>query len=66
MANLLEGAGFSRSNPYYLVVQNQVSQMADMTAAQRYEVLKTVAGTHVYEERRAESIRIMKESRTYL
>jgi len=65
VANLLEGAGFSRSNPYYIVMQNQVQQLANMSPAQRYEMIKVVAGTQVYEERRAESVKIMRDSRTW-
>lgn len=33
VANLLESAGFSRSNPYYVVQQGKIAQMANMKAS---------------------------------
>eukprot|EP00879_Flechtneria_rotunda_P012761 GHRR01013325.1.p1 GENE.GHRR01013325.1~~GHRR01013325.1.p1 ORF type:complete len:1111 (+),score=537.85 GHRR01013325.1:324-3656(+) len=60
--NLLESAGFSRANPYYVVQQGKIQEMARMTPAQRLELLKEVGGTKVYEERRRDSIKIMDET----
>ncbi len=60
--NLLESAGFSRSNPYYIVQQGRVNSIALMKDTERLELLKEVAGTRVYDERRAESEKIMHES----
>jgi len=61
--NMLESAGFSRSNPYYIVAQGQVTAMSRMSPAERLELLKDVAGTKVYTNRRLESEKIMEESR---
>jgi len=58
----LETAGFSRSNPYYIVKQGKVTTLATMRDAERLELLKEVAGTRVYDERREESQKIMKET----
>lgn len=63
--SLLESAGFSRSNPYYIVMQGQVAQITKMSPAERLELLKEVAGTRVYDERRAESLKIMKETGSF-
>jgi structural maintenance of chromosome 3 (chondroitin sulfate proteoglycan 6) len=60
--NLLESAGFSRSNPYYIVPQGRVTKMTNMQDPARLQVLKEVAGTEVYDKRRAESQRIMTET----
>ena len=60
--NLLESAGFSRSNPYYIVPQGRVTALTNMKDAERLTLLKEVAGTQVYEARRMESLRIMQES----
>ncbi|KAF8071065.1 SMC3 [Scenedesmus sp. PABB004] len=60
--NLLESAGFSRANPYYVVQQGKIQEMARMTPGQRLELLKEVGGTKVYEERRRDSIKIMAET----
>lgn len=60
--NLLESAGFSRSNPYYIVPQGRVTAITNMKDHERLKMLKTVAGTEVYENRRAESRKIMEET----
>jgi structural maintenance of chromosome 3 (chondroitin sulfate proteoglycan 6) len=60
--NLLESAGFSRSNPYYIVPQGRVTTLTNMKDSERLVLLKEVAGTQVYEARRAESLKIMNET----
>lgn len=60
--NLLESAGFSRSNPYYIVPQGRVTALTNMKDGERLTLLKEVAGTQVYEARRAESLKIMTET----
>ena len=60
--NLLESAGFSRSNPYYIVPQGRVTALTNMKDVERLTLLKEVAGTQVYEARRTESLKIMTET----
>ncbi|KAJ8921587.1 hypothetical protein NQ315_010492 [Exocentrus adspersus] len=72
--NLLESAGFSNSNPYYIVKQGkkkqvdelglffQINQMATAPDAHRLKLLREVAGTRVYDERRDESMTILRET----
>jgi structural maintenance of chromosome 3 (chondroitin sulfate proteoglycan 6) len=60
--NLLESAGFSRSNPYYIVPQGRVTALTNMKDAERLNILKEVAGTQVYEARRTESLKIMTDT----
>ncbi|KAJ6788209.1 hypothetical protein PWT90_02174 [Aphanocladium album] len=62
VTNLLEAAGFSRSNPYYIVPQGRVTALTNMKESDRLNLLKEVAGTQVYEARRAESLKIMNET----
>jgi len=62
VCSLLESAGFSRSNPYYIVQQGKVNMLTLMKDEQRLDLLKEVAGTKVYEERRAESLQIIQET----
>jgi structural maintenance of chromosome 3 (chondroitin sulfate proteoglycan 6) len=91
VSSLLESAGFSRSNPYYIVQQGKVNFLTLMRDEQRLDLLKEVgshelfrvleytslsadasytgpcniaqvAGTKVYEERREESLQIIKET----
>jgi uncharacterized membrane protein len=47
--NLLESAGFSRTNPYYCVQQGQIMKMATMQDEARLDLLKEIGGTSVYE-----------------
>ncbi|KAK9764937.1 Structural maintenance of chromosomes protein 3 [Basidiobolus ranarum] len=60
--NLLESAGFSRSNPYYIVPQGRVTSLTHAKDNERLQLLKEVAGTRVYENRRQESLKIMEET----
>jgi len=60
--SMLETAGFSRSNPYYIVPQGRVTAITNMQDSARLEMLKEVAGTHVYEERRSQSRKIMEDT----
>lgn len=61
--NLLESAGFSKANPYYVVQQGRVASLAAMNENQCLELLKEVAGTIVYDERKAESEKLLEETR---
>lgn len=60
--SLLESAGFSRSNPYYIVPQGRITHLTNVSDKERLNLLKEVAGTKVYEQKRAESSRIMEET----
>ena len=62
VTSLLEAAGFSRSNPYYIVPQGRVTALTNMKDPERLALLKEVAGTQIYEARRAESLKIMTET----
>ena len=62
--SLLEGAGFSKSNPYYIVQQGKVSALCTMSDAERLSLLKEVAGTTVYDEKKAESLAKMDENKS--
>ncbi|KAI1842293.1 hypothetical protein JX266_011461 [Neoarthrinium moseri] len=59
---LLEAAGFSRSNPYYIVPQGRVTALTNMKESDRLALLKEVAGTQLYEARRTESLKIMADT----
>ncbi|KAI8799563.1 RecF/RecN/SMC protein [Cladochytrium replicatum] len=62
VVNLLESAGFSRANPYYIVPQGRITKLTNDKDSDRLELLKDVAGTKVYEERRGESLKIMEDT----
>ena len=42
MSHILELAGFSKSNPYYIVEQGKIVAMAKMGDKERLELLKEV------------------------
>jgi hypothetical protein len=60
--NMLESAGFSRSNPYYIIAQGKVDELTRMSNQQRLELIKNVAGTQVYQDKRADSLALLDES----
>lgn len=53
--NILETAGFSRSNPYYIVKQGKINQMATAPDNMRLKILKEVAGTKTFDDTREQS-----------
>lgn len=59
---LLEGAGFAKTSPYYIVQQGKVSELTLMSDLQRLGMLKDISGAGVYDERRAESVKIMEDT----
>lgn len=60
--DLLEGAGFSRANPYYIVPQGRVTELTNQKESQRLKLLKGIAGTETYDNKRAESQKIMQDT----
>jgi structural maintenance of chromosome 3 (chondroitin sulfate proteoglycan 6) len=59
---ILESAGFSRSNPYYIVPQGRVTALTLMTDSQRLVLLKEISGSNVYETRRADSLKLLADT----
>ena len=62
VANLLESAGISRSNPTNIVPQGRVTALTTMRDDARLEMLRDVAGASAYDARREESLLIMAET----
>ncbi|CED84349.1 Structural maintenance of chromosome protein 3 (sister chromatid cohesion complex Cohesin, subunit SMC3) [Phaffia rhodozyma] len=60
--NLLESAGFSKSNPYYIVPQGRITFLTNAKDKERLDLLKEVAGTTLYDEKKAESIRTLENA----
>ena len=60
--SLLESAGFSKSNPYYFVQQGKVAHLCVMKDADRLNLLKEIAGTTIFEDRREESLKILEDT----
>ena len=59
---LLENAGFSRANPYYIVQQGKVSALCVARDEDRLALLKEVGGAGVYEAKRAEAAKTLDET----
>ena len=49
LTSLLESAGFSRANPYYIVKQGQINSLACCSANERLKRVREVAGTQVWQ-----------------
>lgn len=60
--NLLESAGFSRSNPYYIVPQGRITSLTNSKDAARLTLLKEVSGATVFENKLKESTKEMSNS----
>lgn len=59
---LLEGAGFSKSNPYFLVQQGRIQSLCLANDVERLQVLNEVAGTTVYDTKKQESLAQMDDN----
>lgn len=62
--NLLESAGLSGVNPYYIVPQGRITALCSQKEEDRLNLFKDVAGTGVYEQRRQESSKMLEETVT--
>ena len=62
LANLFMAAGFSKSNPFYIVPQGRINWLANCEDSERLDLLRDVAGTTVYEEHRQDSLKLLEES----
>ncbi|KAI8099956.1 RecF/RecN/SMC, partial [Halteromyces radiatus] len=62
--NLFESIGLSSANPYFVVPQGKINALTVAKDKDRLELLKDIAGTSVYEEKRKESTNVMQETDT--
>jgi structural maintenance of chromosome 3 (chondroitin sulfate proteoglycan 6) len=63
---MLETAGFSRANPYYIVPQGRITRLTNMKDAERLDLLKSVAGTQHFTSKKEESLKIMNDTNNKL
>ncbi|KAJ4299589.1 Structural maintenance of chromosomes protein 3 [Kalmusia sp. IMI 367209] len=59
---MLDAAGLSRSNPFYIVPQGRVAALTNMKDEERLNMLKEISGSSVYEKRRADSLKLMNDT----
>ena len=62
ITSLLEGAGFSKQNPYYIVQQGKVQALCTMSDLERLRLLQGVAGTVLYDEKKRDSVSHMHDN----
>ena len=61
--SLMEAAGFSRNNPFYLVEQGQVSDLANCSESKRLKVVQDLAGLSSFDEKQANAITLLKDAK---
>ncbi|KAH3675796.1 hypothetical protein WICPIJ_009249 [Wickerhamomyces pijperi] len=61
---LLENAGFSKSNPYYIVPQGRITALTNAKDSERLNLLKEVAGAKVFETKLKESQKEMIKTKS--
>lgn len=61
--NLLESAGFSRLNPYYIVPQGKITALTNSKDSERLQLLKEVSGAKMFETKLRESSKEMTNSK---
>ena len=64
ITSLMESAGFSRSNPYYIVKQGKITELANSSDSDRLKLLREIAGTRVYDEKKKESLKLLEETKS--
>ena len=55
LSGMLEAAGFSRSNPFYIVKQGQINSLTTCSDKRRLEIVNDLAGTQVYVDKKKET-----------
>lgn len=60
---LLQSREITTSNPYFIVLQEEVSELAVLSDRKRYELMKDVAGVSGYERDRENSMSMLEETR---
>ena len=62
--NLLEGAGFMKTNPYYIIQQGKINQILNCTDEEYFDIFCDAMGTKIYEEKKAESLKLLEENKS--
>ncbi|KAF2727505.1 RecF/RecN/SMC protein [Polyplosphaeria fusca] len=62
VVQLLESAGLSRENPYFIVPQGRITEITSMSDSKRLQLLKDISGSKMYEDKRKESVKIIADT----
>lgn len=63
MIGLFQGAGICVDNPYFIVLQGRVEELAMLDERGIYELIKDVAGASKYEKDRGNSVRMIEDAK---
>jgi structural maintenance of chromosome 3 (chondroitin sulfate proteoglycan 6) len=63
LMGLFQSAGFSLDNPYFIVMQGRIAEIAVLSDEGRYELIKGVAGASNYERDRGASLEMLEETK---
>ena len=61
--SLMEAAGFSKNNPFYLVEQGQVSDLANCSEGKRLKVVQDLAGISSFDEKQANAMALLRDAK---
>ena len=64
--SLMEAAGFSRNNPFYLVEQGQVSDLANCSESKRLKVVQDLAGLTSFDEKQTNAMALLGDAKRSL
>jgi structural maintenance of chromosome 3 (chondroitin sulfate proteoglycan 6) len=64
--NLIESIGLTRQEPYYIVQQGKIHKLIANSTEDNLNLCKEIAGTAIYDQRKKESKKIMKDTETKL
>ena len=54
--NSLEGAGFMKTNPYYIIQQGKINQILNCTDEEYFDIFCDAMGTKIYEEKMVKTL----------
>lgn len=61
----LETAGFSRTNPYYIVQQGKVNDLCLKKDSDRLNLLRKLAGTSLFDKKKEDALKALEEETEY-
>lgn len=64
--NLIESIGLTRVDPYYIVQQGKIHRLIANTTEDNLNLCKEIAGTAIYDQRKKESFKIMRDTEAKL
>ncbi|KAL0237219.1 hypothetical protein PCE1_000616 [Barthelona sp. PCE] len=63
ISQLLTSSGFMSSNPFYIIKQNSITEIANYRPKEKLHLIETISGTKTYLDRRKVSLKKLQEER---